>query len=64
MYDWTYLDGTGSELGRSTGFDEEADAEDWMGRSWQDLVANGVEEVELIDRTRERRLYRMGLATE
>jgi hypothetical protein len=64
MFDWTYLDGAGSELGRSHVFDEAADAEDWMGRSWQDLAANGVEEVELFDRTRERRVYRMDLGSE
>ena len=64
MYDWAYLDGSGSELGRSHSFDEAADAEDWMGRTWQDLAANGVEEVELFDMGHERRVYRMGLGSE
>ena len=61
MYDWTYLDDTGNEVGRSERFDDAAAAEDWMGASWRDLAERGIDQVELIDRTRERRVYRMGL---
>jgi hypothetical protein len=64
VYDWTYLDGTGNEVGRSERFDDPQAAEDWMGAAWQDLAERGVEHVELIDRVRERRVYRMGLEAE
>ena len=61
MFDWAYLDASGNELGRSQAFDDADAAEDWMGRSWQDLAENGIEEVELFDRTHGRHVYRMGL---
>ena len=61
MYDWTYLDDIGNEVGRSERFDDAAAAEDWMGGAWRDLAERGIEHVELIDRARERRVYRMGL---
>jgi hypothetical protein len=64
LYDWTYLDGTGNEVGRSDRFPDTEAAEDWIGIAWEDLAEQGVEEVVLCDRTRERRLYRMGLDAE
>ena len=33
-----------------------------MGRSWQDLAENGIEEVVLFDKVRDRHVYRMGLS--
>lgn len=39
---------TGSELSR-TGFPSQADAETWVGESWQELLAAGVEQVYLLN---------------
>lgn len=61
MYDWTYLDGTGNEIGRSDRFEDTEAAEDWIGLAWRDLAEQGIEQVELVDRARDRRVYRMGL---
>jgi hypothetical protein len=35
-----------------------------MGVSWPDLAERGIEHVELVDRSRDRRVYRMGLGAE
>jgi hypothetical protein len=64
MFEWTYVDGTGEEVGSSPDFPDAESAEDWMGSSWHDLAENGVEEVVLFDRERGRRVYRMGLGAE
>ena len=64
LYDWTYLDDVGNEVGRSERFADPEAAEDWMGVAWPDLAERGVEHVELVDRTRDRRVYRMGLGAE
>ena len=62
MFAWRYLDGSGEEVGASADFDDAEAAEAWLSEAWQDLRDRGVEEVELIDRGRGERLYRMGLA--
>lgn len=64
MFGWTYIDGTGEEIGRSQRFPDAQAAEDWMGNCWQDLLENGIEEVILHDHERGRRIYRMGLGTD
>ena len=64
MFDWTYIDSNGEEVGRSKRFPNLESAEDWIGSSWQDLVEWGVEEVVLHDRERDRRMYKMGLGAE
>lgn len=64
MFEWTYVDGTGEEMGRSPDFPDAEAAEDWIGSTWHDLAENGVEEVVLVDRQRGRRIYRMGLDAE
>jgi len=64
VFDWAYLDAEGNELGRSARFEDPDAAEEWISVSWQDLVANGVEEVILFDRARGRHVYRMGLGAE
>jgi len=64
VYDWTYLDGTGAEVGRSDRFSDPEAAEDWISTAWQDLAERGIEHVELVDRVRERRVYRMGLESD
>lgn len=61
MLEWRYLDAAGAETGTSQPFEDRERAEAWMGEAWSDLLARGVEEVALIDRERERTLYRMGL---
>jgi hypothetical protein len=52
---WTWqfeaVDGSaisGPELSR-TGFPSQADAETWVGESWHDLLAAGVEQVSLLN---------------
>jgi hypothetical protein len=60
MYAWTYLDRSGEEVGRSHGFADTDQAEDWLGGCWPDLLENGVEAVILFD-DHGRHLYRMGL---
>jgi hypothetical protein len=61
MFDWAYLDGGGAELGRSVRFPDSEAAEEWISTAWRDLAESGVEQVELVDRDRDRTLYRMGL---
>ena len=61
VFGWTYLDTDGNELGRSARFEDPEAAEAWISISWQDLAANGVDEVELFDHGRSRHVYRMGL---
>lgn len=62
MLGWTLLDGSGQELGRSPRFEDAEAAEAWIGLSWPDLLASGVEEVVLYDHVRNRSVYRMGLS--
>lgn len=64
MFGWTYLDGTGAELGASEMFPDAERAEAWLSECWKDLVDRGVEEVALHDHARGRRVYRMGLGSE
>jgi hypothetical protein len=61
MFDWTFLDETGQEIGRSPRFPEPDVAEEWIGGCWTDLVENGIEAVVLTDHGRGRQVYRMGL---
>jgi hypothetical protein len=61
-YAWAYVDGNGDEVGRSAPFEDSESAEAWMGDCWRDLLANGIEEVALIDHAHGRTLYRMGLS--
>ncbi len=64
MFDWMYLDASGNELGRSQRFDDADAAEEWMGRSWQDLAEIGVEQVALFDHAHGAHVYRMGLGAD
>ena len=64
MFGWTYLDGSGEELGRSPRFGDADAAEDWIGSSWRDLLENGVESVVLVDHVRGRNVSRRGLGAE
>lgn len=64
MYVWTYLDGSGEEIGRSPRFAAADEAEDWIGSSWPELLENGVLAVVLMDQEGGKQLYRMGLGAE
>ncbi len=64
MYVWTYLDGSGEEIGRSPRFAAADEAEDWIGSSWPELLENGVLAVVLVDQEGGKQLYRMGLGAE
>lgn len=64
MYVWTYLDGSGEEIGRSPRFAAADEAEDWIGSSWPELLENGVLAVILVDQEGGKQLYRMGLGAE
>lgn len=64
MYVWTYLDGAGEEIGRSSRFAAADEAEDWIGSSWPELLENGVLAVILVDQEGGKQLYRMGLGAE
>jgi len=61
MFSWRYLDGEGQELGVSGSFDDRGEAESWLGGSWADLRDQGVDGVELFDRSRGHSLFRMSL---
>ena len=49
---WQYL---GIEPGRSSAFPDQAEAEAWLGETWSELLAAGVDEVVLYED--ERRVY-------
>ena len=63
-FGWAYFDEAGRDIGSSEDFADRDGAEAWMGQNWEGLLGEGVEEVELIDRERDRRIYRMGLRAE
>jgi hypothetical protein len=52
---WRYLDRDGNEVDPSEDgrFSTQADAETWLGQCWQDLVADGVIAVTLLEDGRE-----------
>lgn len=64
MFTWRYLDASGEERGRSEPFADREEAEAWMGREWESLLAAGHEEVALQDEETGARIYRMGLREE
>jgi hypothetical protein len=64
MFTWTYLDGSGQEVGTSRRFPDVEAAEEWIGSCWSDLHENGVDEVVLLDHANGRDVYRMGLGVE
>lgn len=61
MFLWRYFDPEGTEVGTSERFNDRANAEEWMGTAWSDLLSSGVEEVALVDEELARTLYQMGL---
>jgi hypothetical protein len=61
VFEWRYLDADGQDVGGSDPFEDRDRAESWMGEAWSGLLGRGVEEVVLVDRDRDRTVYRMGL---
>ncbi len=49
-YRWRYEDGSGTPTaGPDLAFGDQAEAEEWFGTTWQDLLAAGVRQVVLLD---------------
>ncbi|GLZ42666.1 hypothetical protein [Actinokineospora sp. NBRC 105648] len=47
---WRYEDGSGTPVtGPDLTFDDQAEAEEWFGAEWADLLAAGVHQVVLLD---------------
>jgi hypothetical protein len=47
---WRYQDPAGRQVpGPNMAFDDQADAEEWLGREWPGLLEGGVEAVTLLD---------------
>ena len=52
---WRYEKSDGSpadDLAASQSFPTQSDAETWLGETWQDLLAEGVEQVTLLEDAR------------
>jgi hypothetical protein len=53
VWTWRYEDGNGNPVDRPAALREEfptqADAESWLGETWRDLLASGVDQVTLLD---------------
>ncbi len=66
VFVWRLLGGGAAEDRFSEGFADRAEAEAWIGAAWEDLAAEGIEEVELLERAADgadaRPIYRMSLA--
>ena len=56
---WIVQDENGAELSRTEPFDDQSQAEEWMGREWGGLVDQGGAYVVLVEG--DRTIYRMGL---
>lgn len=53
-YRWRYTDHQGHDVsGPDTRFGDQAEAEDWLGQQWQDLLEVGVDQVTLLNREAE-----------
>lgn len=51
---WRYEDHNGAPArGPELTFEDQSQAEDWLGREWQTLLSGGVEAVTLLDGTEE-----------
>lgn len=51
---WRYEDADGGAAsGPDVSFEDQADAEEWLGLQWQGLLDDGVEAVTLVDGTEE-----------
>lgn len=51
-FTWRFESSDGTQVTRSPGgdrFPSQADAESWVGEAWQDLLADGVDQVTLLE---------------
>jgi hypothetical protein len=48
-WSWQYENNAGEAVGTSESFDQRADAETWIGTSFEDLLEDGVEQVRLLE---------------
>ncbi|MGH8895168.1 MAG: hypothetical protein ACRDWY_17975 [Actinomycetes bacterium] len=52
-FTWRFESSDGTQVTRSAGgadrFPSQADAESWVGEAWQDLLADGVDQVTLLE---------------
>lgn len=49
-YRWRYSTSGGAQApGPDLGFDDQTEAEDWLGVNWAELLEGGVDEVTLLD---------------
>jgi hypothetical protein len=62
-FTWTLHDIDGADMRSTESFDNKQEAEDWMGREWSSLLAEGAESVSLVGDDGIV-LYRMGLRAE
>jgi hypothetical protein len=48
-YRWRYTDAQGRDAdGPAIGFDDQAEAEDWLSGAWQELLEAGIDQVTLL----------------
>ncbi len=64
VFVWVYFDAEGRQAGRSERFEDQVEAEAWMGERWSALRDDGMETVALRDEAANRDVYRMGLSEE
>lgn len=48
-FSWQYEDESGTAVGSSETFDNQGDAESWIGTAFSDLLGDGVVQVRLLD---------------
>jgi len=61
---WRYRSSGGDPMGESDRFADRFDAEAWLSRAWEDLAAEDVDAVELVDVTSDAMVFRMSLGTD
>lgn len=50
VYRWRYQDGFGRDTdGPKIGFEDQVDAEEWLGQQWEELLESGIEQVTLLE---------------
>lgn len=48
-WSWALENADGQQQGRSENFDNRSDAESWVGEAFEDLLAQGVDQVRLFE---------------
>jgi hypothetical protein len=64
VFEWRFLDRSGSNAGTSESLVDRGAAEAWLTDRWTELSLRGISAVELIDAVTGEVLYRMSLAEE